>query len=349
MSSRHDSGQRGPRPDAGPGHPLVPPCSRDLAHPRTHLRRPHRHRRTGRGGRLRPRRPACRPRSPRLQGGVRRGIARAVRSQPRRRTARADAVPRSRRHRRPDGPYLGDAARLRPHRPAGLPAGVRAALLGGPGRPSADRGGIRRAHGTGRARRPRLRHRAQRRVGTVRTIVDVGGGTGAMLASLLRRHPQARGILVDLPGTVARAGEIIDELRGGRPGDGRRAELLRSAARRSRPVPAEERPQRLARRADRGHPPPLRRGRRLPSGQRTTIAVLGGVSADETPRSLGIDMLVAGGKTSTLTQFTELARQAGLEVVAARTQSSGRFVVECRSPVRAEPRRDHKTRKKGQP
>ena len=61
-----------------------------------------------------------------------------------------------------------------------------------------------------------------------------------------------------------------------------------------------------------------------------TIAILGGVSADETPRSLGIDMLVAGGKTSTLTQFTELARQAGLEIVAARTQSSGRFVVECR-------------------
>src|ERR1700745_3317817 len=44
----------------------------------------------------------------------------------------------------------------------------------------------------------------------VRTVVDVGGGTGAMLASLLRRHPQARGILVDLPGTVARAGELIE-------------------------------------------------------------------------------------------------------------------------------------------
>ena len=44
----------------------------------------------------------------------------------------------------------------------------------------------------------------------VRTIVDVGGGTGAMLASLLRRHPQARGTLVDLPGTVARAAETID-------------------------------------------------------------------------------------------------------------------------------------------
>ena len=45
---------------------------------------------------------------------------------------------------------------------------------------------------------------------TVRTVVDVGGGTGAMLASLLRRHPRARGILVDLPGTVARAGELIE-------------------------------------------------------------------------------------------------------------------------------------------
>ena len=51
------------------------------------------------------------------------------------------------------------------------------------------------------------------------------------------------------------------------------------------------------------------------------VAILGGVSADEVPRSLGIDMLVAGGKTSTLTQFTGLARQAGLDVIAASTQS----------------------------
>jgi hypothetical protein len=41
-------------------------------------------------------------------------------------------------------------------------------------------------------------------------------------------------------------------------------------------------------------------------------------------------MLVAGGKTSTLTQFAELARQAGLEILTAATQASGRFVVECR-------------------
>ena len=64
--------------------------------------------------------------------------------------------------------------------------------------------------------------------------------------------------------------------------------------------------------------------------QQTSIAILGGVAPDEAPRSLGIDMLVAGGKTSPLAQFTGLARQAGLDVVAARTQASGRFVVECR-------------------
>jgi len=60
------------------------------------------------------------------------------------------------------------------------------------------------------------------------------------------------------------------------------------------------------------------------------IAVLGGVAADDAPRPLGIDMLVAGGKTSTLTQFTELARRSGLDILAAGPQSSGRYVVECR-------------------
>ena len=43
-----------------------------------------------------------------------------------------------------------------------------------------------------------------------------------------------------------------------------------------------------------------------------------------------LDLMVAGGKTSTLTQFTELARRAGLEVIAAGTHASGRFAVECR-------------------
>src|SRR3954454_10857015 len=39
----------------------------------------------------------------------------------------------------------------------------------------------------------------------VRWVVDLGGGTGAMLRELLRVRPGLRGTLVDLPGTVTRA------------------------------------------------------------------------------------------------------------------------------------------------
>ncbi|MDA3643104.1 SAM-dependent methyltransferase [Saccharopolyspora indica] len=39
----------------------------------------------------------------------------------------------------------------------------------------------------------------------VRHVVDVGGGTGQVIAELLRRYPHLTGTLVDLPGTVERA------------------------------------------------------------------------------------------------------------------------------------------------
>jgi len=163
----------------------------------------------------------------------------------------------------------------------------------------------------------------------VRTVVDVGGGTGALLATLLRRHPRARGVLVDLPGTVARAAETMKEagVAGRVTAEGQSffdplpagADLyvLKSVL---NDWPDEPTVAILRRCAEAARPD----GR---------IAVLGGVAADDTPRSLGIDMLVAGGKTSTLTQFTELARRAGVDIVAAGPQSSGRYVVECR-PVK---------------
>src|SRR5260370_25692193 len=37
---------------------------------------------------------------------------------------------------------------------------------------------------------------------SIQTVVDVGGGTGALLAEVLRAHPHLRGTLVDLPRTV---------------------------------------------------------------------------------------------------------------------------------------------------
>jgi hypothetical protein len=160
----------------------------------------------------------------------------------------------------------------------------------------------------------------------VRTMVDVGGGTGAMLASLLQRHPHVRGILVDFPATVARASEILTSagvtdrvtLHGQSFFDplpaGADLYLLKSVL---NDWPDEQKVAILRRCAQ--------------AAKATgTIAVLGGVAPDDAPRSLGIDMLVAGGKTSTIAQFTELAKRAGLDIAAARTQSSGRYVVECR-------------------
>jgi len=43
--------------------------------------------------------------------------------------------------------------------------------------------------------------------GTV--VVDVGGGTGGLLAAILRQHPQATGILADTPEVVAGAGPVL--------------------------------------------------------------------------------------------------------------------------------------------
>lgn len=40
---------------------------------------------------------------------------------------------------------------------------------------------------------------------TAGTVVDVGGGTGALLTALLDRHPGLRGVLVEVPAVAARA------------------------------------------------------------------------------------------------------------------------------------------------
>lgn len=44
-----------------------------------------------------------------------------------------------------------------------------------------------------------------------RTVVDVGGGTGSLLAAVLRRHPDVRGVLFDRPDVVAGAAGTFAE------------------------------------------------------------------------------------------------------------------------------------------
>src|SRR6266567_716508 len=47
-------------------------------------------------------------------------------------------------------------------------------------------------------------------IGKARLVVDVGGGTGALLAAILTAHPDVRGVLFDLPYVVARAAPVFE-------------------------------------------------------------------------------------------------------------------------------------------
>lgn len=151
----------------------------------------------------------------------------------------------------------------------------------------------------------------------VRWVVDVGGGTGAMLRELLRARPGVRGTLVDLPGTVGRAEgdfervaqSFFDPLPAGAD-----VYLLRSVLNDWPDAESDELLANVARAA-------------APDGR---VVIMGGVRTDEAPPRLDIEMLLLGGRTDTLTAFRERARRAGLEVVADGHQADGRYVVECR-------------------
>ena len=167
----------------------------------------------------------------------------------------------------------------------------------------------------------------------VRTVVDVGGGTGAMLAEVLKAHPAIKGTLLDLPATVARSAGILEAA-----GVADRVTLVGQSF--FDPLPAgadlyilkgvlndwpEAETVRILRRCAEAA---------RPDG---AIVILGGVMPDDAPRhrTIAPDMLVAGGKTNTLSEFRELARQAALEVVSAGSHASGGFVVECRPATAA--------------
>ncbi len=144
----------------------------------------------------------------------------------------------------------------------------------------------------------------------VRTVVDVGGGTGAFLTELLRVHPHLRGILVDLPPTVAQAdfGEVAGRARAtGQsffdplPPDGD-LYLLRKVL---NDWPDREATAILRRCAETG-------GR---------VVLLGAVEH----RDLTVEMLLAGGRHRDVEALTALLAGAGLAVAAVHGHT-----LECR-------------------
>src|SRR5207248_5778279 len=163
---------------------------------------------------------------------------------------------------------------------------------------------------------------------SVGTVVDVGGGTGSLLAEILRTRPEIRGILVDLPMTVARSGEIFKAA-----GVSKRVTVVGQSFFDPLPAGADLYLLKsvLGDWPDREALAILRRCAEAarPAGR---VLVLNGVSPDEDgpPSPALLMMVLVGGKERSLAEFRALARSAGLEVHAAQRQPSGRVIVECR-------------------
>jgi len=155
----------------------------------------------------------------------------------------------------------------------------------------------------------------------------VGGGTGTLLAEVLRTHPGVRGTLVDQPATVARAGRTFQDA-------GVADRVTMTAQSFFDPLPAggdlyllksvlsdwpdAEAVAILARCAAAARP----------AGR---VVLVNEVSPDGEggPAPELLMLVLVGGRGRSLAEFRPLARQAGLEVVAAGRQQSGRFTVEC--------------------
>jgi 2,7-dihydroxy-5-methyl-1-naphthoate 7-O-methyltransferase len=161
---------------------------------------------------------------------------------------------------------------------------------------------------------------------SVRTVVDVGGGTGSLLAEIVRVRSAVRGVLVDLPRTIERSREVLQ-----RAGVSDRVTTVSQSFFDPLPTggnlyllknlladwPDAEAQVLLRRCADAARP----------SGR---VVVLGGVSLGEEASPELLMLVLVGGKSRTLEEFSNLARGAGLEVSATGRQPSGRVIVECR-------------------
>ena len=161
---------------------------------------------------------------------------------------------------------------------------------------------------------------------SVRRVVDVGGGTGALLAEVLRMRPEVRGTLVDLPRVVARSGDVFEAA-----GVADRVTTVGQSF--FDPLPAgcdlyllksvlgdwpdAEATAILTRCTEAARP----------SGR---VAVFTGAGPGDEASPELLMMVLVGGRGRTLEEFRAMAGRAGLEVTAVGRQPSGRVIAECR-------------------
>ncbi|MBF8185394.1 methyltransferase [Nonomuraea sp. K274] len=164
----------------------------------------------------------------------------------------------------------------------------------------------------------------------VRHVVDVGGGTGALLAEVLRTHPDIRATLVDLPDTVDRGRQYLVER-----GLDARCEFAGQSF--FDPLPAGGDAYVLRRVAhDWGDDDAVRILRRCAdaAGQHGRVVLIEshGTSGDDPAMfaEMNLRMLVlSGGRERTTEDYVALAAKAGLAVADVHSTPLGHVILDC--------------------
>jgi SAM-dependent methyltransferase len=162
--------------------------------------------------------------------------------------------------------------------------------------------------------------------GTVRRVVDVGGGTGSLLTEILRAHPGVEGVLVDLPRTVARAREIFEAA-----GVANRVTSVGQSFFDALPAGADVYVIKnvLGDWPDREALAILKRcAEALQPNGRVVVFTNAGPGEEASPELLML--VLVGGRDRTIDELRELGREAGLEMNAVGRQKSGKVIVELR-------------------
>jgi hypothetical protein len=164
---------------------------------------------------------------------------------------------------------------------------------------------------------------------TVRHVADIGGGTGTLIAQLLRRNPHLRGTLADLPETAARARQHLAGL-----GLDGRCEVVGQSF--FDPLPAGADAYLLSRVIhdwdDAAARAILRRCAEA-AGSDGRVLVIESAAADGDPAAfaeMNLRMLVlAGGRERTIDDYAALAASAGLQVAVTHPITERYVVIEC--------------------
>jgi hypothetical protein len=162
----------------------------------------------------------------------------------------------------------------------------------------------------------------------VRHVADVGGGTGTLIAEVLRSNPHLCGTLADLPETAARARHYL----AGLGLDGRCHVVGQSFF---DPLPAGADVYLLSRVIhdwdDAAASAILRRCAEAAGSTGRVLVIEAAAGGDAASfAEMNLRMLVlAGGRERTIDDYTTLAASAGLHVTATRQTTERYLVIEC--------------------